>query len=84
MREFIKGQGLRKWGGVVICIMLLCFPNARVMDFPQKIWMQVSMAKSGIYLQKNIPKNTGANFPHNHSILSGWGLEEFETMLHEE
>lgn len=79
--------------GLVICIMLLCFPNlfARVIGFPiggasppKKIWMQVSMTESDIYLQRNIPKNTGGNFLHSHSILSGWGVKEFETISHED
>lgn len=54
------------------------------MDFPQKIGVWVSMAESDIHLHRNIPKNTGANFLHKHTILSGWGIKEFETMPHEE
>lgn len=67
-----------------ICIMLPCFSNVTVMDFPQKIGVWVSMAESDIHLHRNIPKNTGANFLHKHTILSGWGIKEFETMPHEE
>lgn len=42
------------------------------------------MTESDIYLQRNIPKNTGGNIPHSHAILSGWGVKEFETISHED
>lgn len=42
------------------------------------------MTESDIYLQRNIPKNTGGNFLHSLPILGGWGVKEFETISPED